>query len=1105
MREVVQVYCVLRLHPLFLLLAMACLPAALAPAATPGPSASAFRNPPDSAKPRSYWWWLNGNVTKEGIHKDLEEMRRQGIAGVLVCHGGGAKTPTGPRFLSPEWHQLFRYALTEAERLGMEVMVNVCDGWDAGGPWITQDAANKKLVYSETLVDGGRPFTGALPVPELVDGYYKDVAVAAIPEKADRPVTPARVTANSILPGYVREFNFPPQDAVDLDPDTYWSSKAKQQDPVWLQYDYHEALAATSLYLAPAGGKGPRECELQSSLDGKTFTTVTRFAVDKTQAARVRFPEVRARYFRLVFPPAGSDPVQVAEAWLLRAGDEPRPRHAIQWWWFKSGNRSFWDYPRQGPSALDEEYRDAVAADCQTSQVLNLTAQMSADGRLQWNVPAGRWTILRFGYTLEGQKIRGESLNSERGYEADALDAAGIEQHFHHTAEPIIADARATGVKALKSMYIDSYELGADVHGQQPTWSAAFRKEFQTRRGYDLLPYLPALARRIVNDRETTNRFLNDFRWTIGDLMAERYWGRFAELAHQNGLLAHSETGYGTYPYPHIDGLKCAGVNDITQGEFWHGTDIMSQFNPWGNVIRSVASAAHVYGRKLTQAESFTSWKHWQEAPSTMKPVGDEAFTDGLNRIVFHQTTHQPQLDMKPGWQYGAGTHVDRNITWWEQASTYFAYLSRCQYMLQQGLFVADVAHFYGEGVTRFVPSKEYLKPSIPQSYNFDDINADVLLHRASVRDGRLTLPDGMSYRVLTMPEDGVVSPPLLRQLRKLVADGLVLVGPKPVKAPGLQFTDAEVQSLAAEMWGDCSGGQFAERKIGKGRVVCGTTVEKVLRAGAVRPDFAYREGSGARVNFVHRSAGDAEIYFIANTRDRAEALDFTFRVSGRQPEIWDPVSGQSRPAGSFVQQDGHTALPLELAPYGSLFVVFRQPIAKTANGAAAHNFPRVTAVAELSGGWKVAFDPKWGGPAEADFDQLISWTLRPEAGIRYYSGTATYRKTFDLPAALKQTGGRLALDLGDVKYVAQVRLNGKDLGAIWTKPFRVDITGVVKPAGNQLEVDVVNLWPNRLIGDASLPPEQRFGKTNIVYKASAPLLESGLLGKVTLCTLEER
>jgi hypothetical protein len=1027
--------------------------------------ASGFRTPPDSAKPWAYWWWLNGNVTGEGITKDLEEMKRQGINGVLIFHGDGGQSPVGPRFLSPAWRELFRYALHEASRLEMGVSVNLCDGWNSGGPWITPELANKKLVYSESQVDGPRTVEQALPLPPVLDDYYRDVAVVAFRENATRPVTPAKAEASSNLTGYVGEWNFVPQDAVDGDPHTYWSSK-EQSQPEWLTFEYHEPLAAAAIYLAPAPENGPRECELESSLDGKTFSPVCRFSLEKGEAKRVEFPEVRATQFRMSFPSSYGSSVRIAEAWLLRKGDEPCPAGGIKWWWFKSGNRSFWDYPRQGPAALAEEYQEKGAVDCRSSQVLDLTGHLDGNGQIRWNAPAGRWTILRFGYTLEGQRIRGESIGSRGGYEADLLSSAGIEVHFRNTAEPLLADAEAVGGKALKYLHIDSYELGADVRGQQPTWSLAFRDEFKTRRGYDLLPFLPALARRVVDSREATDRVLSDFRWTIGDLMAEKFWARFRQLAHQRGMQIHTETGYGTYPFPHIDGLRCAGYNDATMGEFWYGTDIMSQFNHWGNVIRTVASAAHIYGRSIIQAESFTSWMHWQEYPQALKPIGDEAFTNGLNRMVFHQYTHQPKLDMKPGWQYGAGTHFDRNVTWWEQARSFFQYVARCQYLLQQGRFVADVLHFYGEGVTKFVPSKEYLTPPVPLGFDFDAVNADVLLNGVSVRNGRLVLPNGTSYRVLSLPEDGAMSLAVQRKLRSLVGEGAIVVGPKQRKGP----------------------------------------LSEVLLAEGLLPDFDYANpGGDVALTFTHRSIGDTDVYFVANRQERSESLECAFRIRGKRPEIWDPVSGETRAAVAFRQEGGRTALPLEFAPYGSMFVVFRTPIDPHAHGSDSRNFPVFSDPHELTGPWNVAFDPRWGGPANIEFEELIGWTKRPEEGIKFYSGTATYRKTFDLPAALQQPGLEIALDLGEVKNVAQVRLNGKDLGVAWTKPFRVIVTNAVKPAANALEIDVVNLWPNRLIGDAALPEEKRFGRTNVQYKKDDPLLESGLLGKVTLLISRNR
>jgi len=1221
-----------------------------------------FASPPDSAKPWVYWWWLNGNVTPQGITADLEAMKRQGINGVLIFNAGGGAGPVGPAFLSPEWRALFRHALREAKRLSMEVSVNLCDGWDAGGPWISPDQANKKLVCAEMQVDGPATVDRTMPMPPVVDGYYKDVAVVAFPVRRDQPATPATVEASSSQSGYCAERNFPPEDAVDGDTNTYWASAAVQPTPdapAWLTLTYPDAVSVFGAFIAAGERNGPRDCELQAAVGGAAFGTVTRFTLDEGGARRLRFDSVRGDRFRLLIRSAHGSPVQVAELELLRDGDAPRPRPGIQWWWFKSGNRSFWDYPRQGPGVLAEEYPDVDGArDCRSSDVQDLAGRMTGEGRLRWQAPPGRWAILRFGYTLLGQQTRC-STTAANGYEADMLDARGIEAHFRSAATPLLEDAAAVGQGAIRYLHIDSYELGADVQGRQPTFSTDFRREFARRRGYDLLPYLPVLARRIVDSREVSDRFLFDYRWTIGDLMAERFFGRFAELAHANGVGAHSETGYGTYPYPHIDGLRCAGMNDVTMGEFWHGTDIMSQFDHFGNVIRSVASAAHIYGRPLVQAEAFTSWSHFAESPRLLKPDADRAFCDGLNRAVIHQYTAQPDSVDMPGLQYGAGTHVDRKLTWWEQGRAFFDYLARCQRLLQEGTFVADACYFYGEGATRFVPSREFLSPPLPPGYDFDAVNADVLLRDMVVRDGRLVLPSGVTYRVLVLPEDGTMSPAVLRKVRDLVADGATVIGSPPVRAPGLTGypgCDNAVRRIADDLWGRrARAGDRGERNFGKGRVVFGKPPGDVLLGQGVGPDFAYscrlperagldgamwvwhaadgdRPPAGVRVfrtelavpddlpilsarisitadnafslsanglsvcsghdwtevedadlapylhagrntltvratntvpgpagviakvvvrpeggaplviatgpwgwrshagdyhwaptaalghygmapwgrtdggkeprllGYVHRRSDEADVYFVANRRLRAESdVACTFRVRGRMPEIWDPLTGESREAAAYSQGEGGTTLPLDFGPYGSLFIVFRRPIARDAEGVAPRNFPQVRPLCEVTGPWAVRFDPKWGGPGPVSFDRLVSWPERPEDGVRHYSGTATYTAEFDVPGGRPGQGQHLFLDLGEVRELARVRLNGVDLGVVWTPPFRVDITDAARPAANRLEVEVVNLWPNRLIGDAALPEAARFTQTNVAYAPSTPLFESGLLGPVQI------
>jgi hypothetical protein len=643
------------------------------------------------------------------------------------------------------------------------------------------------------------------------------------------------------------------------------------------------------------------------------------------------------------------------------------------------------------------------------------------------------------------------------------------------------------------------------VQGQQPTWSAEFRAEFQARRGYDLLPFLPALARRVVDGRTQTGRFFHDFRHTIGDLMAEKFFGRFAELSHARGVEMHAETGYGTYPHPHFDGLRCAGACDVTMGEFWHGTDIMSQFDPFCNVIRSVASAAHVYGRRLVQAEAFTSWNHFVEYPFALKAVGDQAFCDGLNRMVFHQYTHQPQSDFKPGRQYGAGTHLDRHLTWWEMSRAWFQYLARCQSLLQAGRFHADVCYFYGEGATRYVPGRSQVKPALPFGYDFDCVNADVLLNRLAVKEGRLALPGGLSYRLLVLPEERVMSPRVLQRLRQLVEAGATVVGARPLHAPGLSDyprCDQQVREEADALWG-VAPATVGHRRLGKGTLVWGKELAEVLSDLGLAPDLEAKGGPpDAKVGFIHRVIDGTEAYFVSNQSDRDLRVDMAFRVRGKRPELWEPVSGGIRPLPEHRAEGTRTLVPVQLAPFQSFFVLFRD---KPARGkpSATGSFPTLKQVHTLAGPWEVAFDPKWGGPEKVVFETLDDWSQRPEEGIKYYSGTATYRRLFDLePAPIRRRASSIYLDLGAVRNLARVRLNGHDLGVVWCAPWRVEITAVVKPSGNQLEVQVVNLWPNRLIGDARSPKAKPFTKTNVTtHNATSSLLPSGLLGPVTLWT----
>lgn len=941
--------------------------------------ASGFANPPDSDRPWVYWWWLDGAASKEGITRDLEEMRRQGIGGfILVDAGvGGPDAPKGPPFMSEPWRENFRHAVRDAGRLGLLMSVNLCSGWDAGGPWIQNDDAIKHLTTSEITVQGPAKIDRTLPQPHTEFNWYRDIAVLA--------------------------------------------------------------------------------CRLE----GNTW---------------------------------------------------------------KRG------------------------------EMVDLTGK-TRKGRLQWDAPDGRWTVLRLGYTLNhGRFAFGVSARTKygsnpesAGWEADPWSKRAMDRHFAATAGKLIEDAGALAGKALVQVHIDSWETAS------PTWSGTFLQEFQERRGYDARPFLPALSQKTVDSSETTARFLWDYQRTAADLFAANHYGRLGELARSHGLAQDSQSG-GPFFGHSIDALQCEGLNEIPMGEFWKRTwepdgPVFGtpEFYAGYDTVRQAASAAHIYGRKLCAAEAFTSWSEdWIDDPCCLKDVGDQAFCAGLTRPVIHGFLTQTRLDVVPGNQWAhVGTHLNPDVTWWNMSHAWLLYLRRCQYMLRQGLFVADLAYFYGEDAHRFVRAKYLMEPALPQGYDCDTLNAEVLLTLTTARDGRMVLPDGMSYRYLVLPnkEGWKASPAVLTKIAELAEGGLTVIGVRPApQAPGLTDfpqCDRDVARLVEKLWGKAPSAT-GESKIGEGRVVWGKTPAAVIESDRLAPDVEFRaknqrdlfyakrfQGSSykpvlrsfPRFDWIHRRHGQTDIYFVSNQSAEQTSVEVAFRVTGRKPQLWDAVTGAVRDLPEVRGEGARTFVPMRFEPRQSFFVVFR-PVVADESRLRATSFPDSQQVADLAGPWEVSFDPKWGGPERITFDALEDWTKRPQEGIRYYSGTAIYRKTFDLVAP-RQT--RLYLDLGTVKNVAQIKLNGKDLGVVWTAPWRVEITEAVQAKDNRLEITVANLWPNRLIGDAKLPPERRFTKTNVkTYQGHSPdfplpggckacedrqrtkdfdkwLLPSGLLGPVTV------
>lgn len=782
----------------------------------------------------------------------------------------------------------------------------------------------------------------------------------------------------------------------------------------------------------------------------------------------------------------------------------------------------------------------------------DLTDKLKPDGTFEWEVPEGQWVILRNGYTLTGHlwsrwfaypgPPQADTFEGGEGYEIDYLSTEALDDHFEHLGKPVLEEVKKAGGK-LAYFWSDSWECG------KLTWTRDFPGQFARFRGYQLKPYMPVLAGYTVQSEKVSERFRDDFNRTIQDCVSENFYGHFRDLCHKNGVMVGNEAG-GPNDISQQDVLKNLGYCDIPAGEFWvnghrkaengYNAKITQRLN-----LKQTATAAHIYGKREAMAEAFTMMDgdatHWALGPGELKPYANDAFCEGINRFMLHQATCQPPSDGKPGYEFCAGQHFTPNLTWWEQSGAFFSYLSRCQYLLQQGTFVADVCFYLGERPPTLAPPK-YIVPSLGPGYDCDYSNSDVLLHRMSVNNGRIVLPDGMSYRLLVLqnctspvqeicdkvasyqklPVSSVPSTAMslevISKLRELILAGATVIGPPPETATGLKNypgSDIQLNKIAHEIWGDLDGKVRTVRHFGKGRVIWGKTAREVLFADGVTPDFTFQgqEANPEPFDFIHRKQGDADIYFVVNRTNQPQRKEFSFRVSGRQPEIWNPLTGEVREASSFWQREGTTGINLQLDRFGSCFLVFRKQVPAEEAGTGKMNFPLMNEVAALGGPWEVSFDPLWGGPERVTFPELVSWTDRPEDGIRYYSGKACYSKQFDLDTGAvgksksNPRGGRLYLDLGELKDVAEVRLNGRKLGILWCSPWRVEITGAVKSTTNLLEIDVVNLWANRVIGDLNQPKDKRITQTHDGFRfdfltGKTPLLRSGLLGPVRI--LEE-
>jgi hypothetical protein len=1070
-----------------------------------------FENPPDSAKPRTWWHWVSGNVSSEGIMADLKAMKQIGLGGAQIFTVQQSPVKGPIEFLSPEWRKLMHQSIVEADQLDLEIAMEGCDGWsESGGHWVTPAQAMQKVVWTENQVEGGQKISLALPQPPTIANYYEDIALFAFPTPAGDVIpAPDQITASD--PDFVAGNNTVPTAAAPL--------KVKSSDPgkpLWIQYAYNQPTTCSSLELVTSGFSIKRvPGELQVSDDGTTFRHLS--AADGNSFS---FPSTTGKFFRIYYVKTPATPAVFAFSRIVLGGIRVSDLSA-----------------RTGMAvALDLPFEDKALT---AEQVIDPKALVNLTGKTEWAAPAGKWTLLRLGHTATGATTH---PSTKPGLEVDKMDAAAVSFHIKSLYTPVWDDSPNLVGTTFKTLLLDSWEAGCE------NWSPDIREQFKKRRGYDLGPWLPALTGRVILNLDATERFLWDYRRTLADLVAENHYAVFQQAAHARHMLLASEApGVGT---PTVaDGLQCKGRTDIPMGEFWvNNTADQNIDDP-----KEAASAAHIYGMKIAATESYTSRPKtamWSNDPYSLKMLGDQEFCLGINRFVFHRYAAQPWLDRFPGMSMGPwGINFERTNTWWDEGSAWISYISRSQYLLQQGRYIADLCYYYGEGAPIFFQHAK-LAPAVPAGFAYDACDAEILLNQMSVDDGCIVLKSGMRYRVLVLPDTNRMTLPVLQKVEQLVKQGALVYGPKPAKSPslaGYPEEDGQIQTIANEVWGDCDGKSVTEHAYGKGRVIWGRPLETAL---AVKPDF---QSAQPDLLYIHRVAETSDIYFVSNQESTERAVTCTFRVANKVPEFWHSDTGKIETVALFQQADGCTTVPIHFDPSGSVFVIFQAATQDTtslaaltfqgkelfpADGAPAAEIPVTNAIGQpellawkagtyaatthtgstlhadlpdlpnplaVGGPWQVAFQPKRGAPEKATFDQLISFPDSTDDGIKYFSGTATYEKDLTLPAEFFAASRHAYLDLGDVKNLAEVSVNGKALGILWKAPFRVDLSAAAKPGLNHLEIKVTDLWPNRLIGDAKLPKDKQITwASQSIYTADSPLLPSGLLGPVQVIAAQD-
>ncbi len=1105
-----------------------------------------FLNPPYEARSWVIWYWMRAAVSAEGITADLEAMKEAGIAGAYLMPIKGADNP--PLFepamiqLTPEWWVMVRHAFNEADRLGLKLALHACDGFAlSGGPWITPEMSMQKVVWADTIVHGGSYLKIKLPQPQIKEGFYRDIALYAYPtpegaEKTTRTVLPDITTSTGANASFL---------IIPGNRDTF-----RSDEPCWIQYQFEEPFTCRTIYIGSNGNDvQAQRFIVEVSNDGETFQSLGRLEVPRhgwqdTDAQYTHSIEpVTAKYFRFTFDPQSSEPGAEdfdAAKWRpnlrlsrLELSGEPRIHHyegkaALGW--------------RIASETKEKQVSKTLCVD--PKKMMDLTGKISEDGLLEWDVPVGNWTLLRMGHTSTGHT--NYTAGGGLGLEVDKFNPVAVkfqfDQWFGKAVEMVGEDLAS---RVLKIFHLDSWECGSQ------NWTANFPQEFRKRRKYDMMPFLPSMAGIPVKSAADSEKFLKDVRQTISELMLENFFNVYQKEANEMGFQFSAEN---VSPTMTSDGMLHFQSVDIPMGEFW----LRSPTHDKPNDMLDAISGAHIYGKNIVKVEAFTQLRMaWDEHPAMLKTLGDRNYALGFNKFAYHVFTHNPWIDRKPGMTLDPiGLFFQRDQTWWKPGKAWVDYAARCQALLQQGSPVVDIAVFTGEQIPRRSVLPDRLMPFLPgifgeekveaerlrlqndslpiremprgvfhsaniadpekwidplRGYAYDSFNPDALLRLAKVENGRMVLPSGASYAILVMPgirrmnpEGNVVSGAVMEKIYDMVEDGLtVIFGDKPIAGDKkARYYINEIFKNEPISLSDNSGAEVHGYRIKDGLILIGPYELGKFKKLGVDPDFMAYEDKIRTYDLAwthRRTSNKTDIYFVSNQLEEERTLTLSFRVKGKVPDLYNPVTGEIKRASEWEVAKDRTSLTVKLPANGSLFVVFEEPV-KTKYWYEKPNWTETEELQVLDGAWELAFDPLLGAPdKKVTLPELKCWTTFPEPGLKYYSGTAVYKQTFHTD---QKPNGRVWLNLGNVANIAKVRLNGSDCGVAWTFPFEVEVTNALQQGENHLEIEVTNTWANRMMGDQLLPVNERITWTTAPYVlAGKPLLEAGLLGKVTLQT----